>query len=72
MAVKTNLEQLEEVQAAITDVLAGAQEVRIAGKLVRGADLTALQARETVLLKRYETEQATGGNINRVQFAKPT
>jgi len=70
MAVKTTLEQLEEVQAAITACMVG-QEVWIAGKRLRNPDLTALQAREDILLARYKTENATGGFFNKVKFTSP-
>jgi len=62
MAVKTTLEQLEEVQAAITEVMTS-QELHAggaSGRIVR-AQLAALEAREEKLLARYRTEQGTGG-----------
>ncbi|MFA5056838.1 MAG: hypothetical protein WC485_01880 [Opitutaceae bacterium] len=74
MAVKTTLEQLEEVQAAITACLTSQELSGPHGTVVR-ARLEALTAREQQLLKRYEEEQAagdTGGFINRVQFGRPT
>lgn len=60
MAIKTTIEQLEEVQAAITAVCQG-QDVTIDGKRLALADLAALTAREEVLLKRYRAETGTGG-----------
>ena len=45
MAVKTMLEQLEEVQAAISNVMKG-QDITIAGKRWTLADLEALNHRE--------------------------
>jgi hypothetical protein len=60
MAVKTTLEQLEEVQTAISRVMKG-QDVSIAGKRWTLADLEALNRREDQLLKRYKSETGTGG-----------
>jgi hypothetical protein len=74
MAVKTTLEQLEEVQAAITACLTSQELSGPHGKVVR-AQLDALSKREEVLLKRYYEEQASGvegGFVNRVQFGRPT
>lgn len=62
MALKTTLEQLEEVQAAITSVMAG-QDVTIDGKRLSRADLDALSKREEILLARYKSEQGTGGPV---------
>jgi hypothetical protein len=59
MAIKTTLEQLEEVQAAITAVMSG-EEVAVGGKRLRMADLDALHRREEVLLKRYRSENSQG------------
>jgi len=65
MAIKTTLEQLEEVQAAISKVMAG-QKGSWDGKAVEYADLDVLTKRESILLKRYKQEQGTGGlKINR-------
>lgn len=64
MAVKTTLSQLEEVQAAITKVMAG-QSGTWDGKQLTMADLSALTARETMLLNRYKSEQGTGLTRNR-------
>jgi len=60
MAVKTTLEQLEEVQAAITKVMSG-QAGSWNGKAVTYADLDALTRRESMLLTRYRQEQGIGG-----------
>lgn len=73
MAVKTTLEQLEEVQAAITACLTSQELSGPHGTVVR-ARLEALHAREQVLQKRYNEEQAAsgaGGFINKVQFERP-
>ncbi|WP_319406171.1 hypothetical protein [uncultured Desulfosarcina sp.] len=63
MAVKTTLEQLEEVQVAISQVMDG-QEVSRDGKTWRMADLPALERREKTLLARYRREQGTGSRQN--------
>ena len=60
MAIKTTLEQLEEVQAAITKVMAG-QSGSWDGKQLTMADLNTLTNRETMLLSRYKAESGTGG-----------
>lgn len=64
MALKTTLEQLEEVQAAITQVMKG-QSGNWDGKAVTMADLSALTARETTLLSRYNNSQGAGTVKNR-------
>ncbi len=70
MAIKTTLEQLEEVQTAISNVMSG-QDVTIDGKRLTRADLSALSAREEILLKRYKSETGTGGpSINRGYIAR--
>jgi hypothetical protein len=60
MAVKTTLEQLEEVQAAISAVMTG-QSYSVNGRALTRADLKALTDRETMLLNRYNQEQGAGG-----------
>jgi len=60
MALKTTLEQIEEVQAAITKVMSG-QDVTMGGKSLKYADLRMLHEREDLLLQRYKREQGTGG-----------
>jgi hypothetical protein len=60
MALKTTAEQLEEVQAAISKVMAG-QAVMVEGKSLTRADLKALTDREERLLARYKAETGTGG-----------
>jgi hypothetical protein len=62
MAIKTTIEQLEEVQTAISKVLRG-QACTINGKSVTRADLDVLHKREEVLLSRYKAEQGTGGPV---------
>jgi len=63
MALKTTLEQLEEVQTTISNVMNG-QEVLAAGKRLTLADLSALEKREEKLLARYNREQGRGLSIN--------
>ncbi|HSV27262.1 MAG TPA: hypothetical protein VLH60_05155 [Sedimentisphaerales bacterium] len=60
MAIKTTLEQLEEVQAAISAVMTG-QAYSIAGRNITRANLAELTKREEMLLSRYKREQGTGG-----------
>jgi hypothetical protein len=60
MAIKTTLEQLEEVQAAISAVMSG-QTYSVAGRNVTRANLAELTKREEMLLARYRREQGTGG-----------
>lgn len=60
MAIKTTLEQLEEVQAAISKVLE-AQMSSIGDKSLMRAKLQALTERENILLQRYAAETGTGG-----------
>jgi hypothetical protein len=60
LAIKTTLEQLEEVQAAITKILVGGQDVMNQDKRILYAQLSALQKREEVLLARYNSEQSGG------------
>lgn len=61
MAVKTTLEQLEEVQAAISTVMGGKDFTFPNGSRVSYADLSHLEAREEKLLRRYRFESGTGG-----------
>ncbi|MBP7527137.1 MAG: hypothetical protein KA801_04395 [Syntrophorhabdaceae bacterium] len=60
MAIKTTLEQLEEVQAAISKVMSG-QSVSIDGKQLTRANLADLERREEKLLARYRNEAGQGG-----------
>jgi hypothetical protein len=66
MAIKTTLEQIEEVQAAISAVMSG-QSYTMDGRALNRADLRSLTERETMLLDRHKRERGTGGPaINRV------
>lgn len=60
MAIKTYTEQLEEVQAAITAILTGAQRFQINGRDVTRANLDELRSWETEL-RRKVSRQARGG-----------
>ena len=73
MAIKTTLEQLEEVQASITNCLT-AQSMSAGDKMVLRARLDFLQSREDILLARYNETQASGagmGMFNKVRFNDP-
>jgi hypothetical protein len=59
--MKTTLEQIEEVQAAITAILTAGQDVSKGDKRVMMANLKALHEREQTLLRRYRSETGTGG-----------
>lgn len=59
--MKTPQEQLIEVQQAISDVLANAQEAWYNGQKVRKADLAVLQARENNLLAQIRRKNRNGG-----------
>ena len=63
MAIKTTLEQIEEVQAAITAIMS-MQSYTIAGRQVTKANLQSLHDRETMLLDRYRRETGRGACIN--------
>lgn len=63
MALKTTLEQLEEVEAAISAVLAG-KSYSIDGRSVTREDLDALSKREEILRERYQREQNPGPRVN--------
>ena len=67
MALKTITEQLEEVQAAITAVMAG-QSYRIGDVSFNRASLGQLQDRERYLRTIYRAEQG-GGRVSRANFS---
>lgn len=66
MALKTVREQLEEVQSAISAVMAG-QKYEIGGRSLSRADLDSLNAREEQLIKR-----ANAGQLDTVPGQKTT
>jgi len=57
MAIKTTLEQLEEVQAAITSLAAGGQSYMLGDIRVTKASLATLERRERYLKARYNRER---------------
>jgi hypothetical protein len=65
MPIKTYLEQLEEVQAAITAVMSG-QEYEIADRRLKRPDLEWLQKREQYLRPLAIREQSGRGRITTV------
>jgi hypothetical protein len=65
MAIKTTLEQIEEVQSAISAIMAG-QSYSIAGRSLTRADLRVLNERETMLLDRYRRETGKIGIVTNV------
>jgi len=67
MAVKTTLEQIEEVQAAITKVMAS-QSYMIGDASVQRAKLEALTKREQMLLAKYAKEQGTTPAVSQAYF----
>lgn len=62
---KTTQEQLDEVQAAISKIVSGAQSYTYENNTVTRADLAKLEAREKTLLTRLAREQRGGGFIAR-------
>ena len=67
MAINTTAAQLEEVQAAITAVMAG-QSWTVDGVSYTRASLADLHAREQVLLRRYAQEQGKRPQVKAVTF----
>jgi len=63
VTVKTYSEQLEEVQAAISAIMTGAQSYGIAGRSVTRGDLTTLLAEEKHLRMMVKRETAGGISI---------
>ena len=63
MALKTTLQQLEDVQAAISAAERG-QSYTVDGLTVTRGNLAALYARETMLLDRYRRETGGGSCTN--------
>lgn len=70
MALKTTLEQVEEVQTAISKALKS-QEYQQGDARNKRALLADLTAREQVLLDRYYNEQAAGDMDAYAQFNTP-
>lgn len=61
MAVKTYLEQLEEVQTAISAILTGAQQYSYEGRQITRAHLGALWEQEKRLRLMVKRDAAGGG-----------
>jgi len=59
--VKTYLQQLEEVQAAITAIETNAQSVTVKGRTYTYGDLQVLYNRESELRIKAERESGGGG-----------
>ena len=70
MAVLTTLEQLEQVQTAITEILTNGQSYALGARGLTRADLDILGKREEILLNRYQTE-TNGRAVNYVRFDNP-
>ena len=75
MPLKTTLEQIEEVQEAITAVMSG-QSYTINGRMMTKANLEHLNDREEMLLKRFRKDgnvdlstQKTQKAVANVQFS---
>jgi len=60
MTIKTYTEQLEEVQAAITAIMTGAQTYTINGRTLTRANLSDLDSMEQ-RLRRLASREAAGG-----------
>jgi hypothetical protein len=70
MAIQTTLEQLEEVQASISETLKG-QSISAGDKRVDRPDLAALYKAQAILRTQYNAEQSSGGMFNKVRFDAP-
>lgn len=68
MALLTTEQQLEQVQSAITALLAGAQSYTLDGRTITRASLSTLHDREQVLLRRYNQEQGTKPRVSMARF----
>jgi lantibiotic modifying enzyme len=69
MAIKTTEQQLEEVQAAITAVLAG-QSYTIDGVTVTRANLRELTEREKYLMQIYQSTGTSKITRNYIEFGE--
>jgi len=69
MAIKTTLSQIEEVQTAITAVMAG-QSYKIGNMTYTRASLSSLQEREDSLLTRYYREQGNNPRVSRSRYSE--
>jgi hypothetical protein len=64
VAIQTTLQQLEEVQTAISNILTYGQAINSAGRALTNADLDALTRREKYLMDRYRSEGNQGLTAN--------
>jgi len=69
MAIKTLVERIEEVQAAISEVLTSQELTTQAGSVVR-ARLDFLYKMEKDLLDQYDLINSPGGFQNKVRFSR--
>ena len=69
MAIKTYTQQLEEVQAAITAILTGAQSYNHDGRTLTRADLSTLEEREKRLRPLAERESKSSGKMS-IQYVE--
>lgn len=65
MAIKSNTERLESVEAAITAIEEGAQEYWIGTRKVRRADIKALYAQRSELI-RVVASEANGDSMTSI------
>lgn len=63
MAIKTTLEQIEEVQTAISRIIGGAQSWMMGDTRVTEADLGKLEERERRLLAIFNRTKNRGGRL---------
>ena len=70
LAVKTTLEQLEEVQTAISAILTGGQSTNWSDKGLTRASLSELRKMESDLKRQYNAESGTGGNAINYGYPK--
>ena len=70
MAVLTIQQQLEEVQTAISEILANGQSYAFGNRMTTRADLKVLEAREVRLRARYE-KTTYGRARNLARFDSP-
>jgi hypothetical protein len=64
--MKSQEQQLIEVQQAISDIITGAQEAWYNGQKVRKADLAVLEARENTLLRRVRRKSNGGIRVRNI------
>jgi hypothetical protein len=72
MAIKTPLQKVEEVQAAITAILVTGQAYDSYGRSLTRGDLATLRALEKDYLAEYKATQGTGGPVFNVGIPRRT